>query len=164
MPHKERKVRKMRGSRTHGYGRVGQHRGKGQKGGSGKAGRHKHKWSYVLRYEPDYFKKDGFKPAQKIQVNIGELDEQVGRFLNENKATKKGDCIHIDLSQLGYNRLLGRGRTTHPFAVRVDSCTESAAEKVRKAKGRILGIGEDKSGMSTDLYLVQKNVVVSIDR
>lgn len=142
MPHKERKVRKMRGSRTHGYGRVGQHRGKGQKGGSGEAGRHKHKWSYVLRYEPDHFKKDSFKPPKKTQVNainIGELDEQVSRFLSENKATEKDDCIHIDLSQLGYSKLLGRGRTTHPFAVKVDSSTKSAAEKVRKAKGRILG-------------------------
>lgn len=142
MPHKERKVRKKRGSRTHGYGRVGQHRAKGQKGGSGKAGRHKHKWSYVLKYEPDYFKKGGFKPPKKTQVNainIGELDEQVSRFLNENKATKKDDCIHIDLSQLGYNKLLGRGRTTYPLAVKVDLSTKSAAEKIRKAKGRILG-------------------------
>ncbi|MFB0523032.1 MAG: uL15 family ribosomal protein [Candidatus Bathyarchaeia archaeon] len=142
MPHKERKVRKKRGSRTYGYGRVGQHRGGGQRGGHGKAGRHKHKWSYILRYEPDYFKKEGFRPPKKTQpnaINIGELDEQVSQFLNENKATKKHDCIHIDLSQLGYNRLLGRGQTTHPLAVKVDSCTKSAAEKIRKAKGKILG-------------------------
>ena len=31
-----KKVRKMRGSRTHGYGRVGQHRKTGQRAGRGK--------------------------------------------------------------------------------------------------------------------------------
>jgi len=38
MPHKLRKTRKMRGSRTHGYGQVGQHRKSGSRGGVGKAG------------------------------------------------------------------------------------------------------------------------------
>jgi hypothetical protein len=32
---KEKKSRKMRGSRTHGYGRVGQHRKAGSRGGRG---------------------------------------------------------------------------------------------------------------------------------
>ena len=40
---KPKKVRKMRGSRTHGYGRVsGGHRKGGQRGGKGAAGRKGH--------------------------------------------------------------------------------------------------------------------------
>ncbi|MEM3816270.1 MAG: 50S ribosomal protein L15, partial [Candidatus Bathyarchaeia archaeon] len=65
MPHSLRKIRKKRGSRTCGYGRVGQHRKSGSKG-ERRAGRHKHLWSWVLRYEPDYFGYKGFtSPKQK---------------------------------------------------------------------------------------------------
>ena len=47
MPHKLRKIRKFRGSRTQGYGRIGQHRDSGSKGNR-KVGRHKHLWSKVV--------------------------------------------------------------------------------------------------------------------
>jgi len=38
MPHKLRKIRKKRGSRTHGFGRVGQHREEDKEEGTGKQG------------------------------------------------------------------------------------------------------------------------------
>lgn len=141
MPHKLRKTRKKRGSRTVGYGRVGQHRGGGQRGGHGKAGRRKHLRSHVLRYEPDYFEKKGFKPPSRPEadiINVGELDEEVNRLLIEGKAMKKADGIHIDLKKLGYDKLLGSGQVAHQFIVTVDSYSKSAAEKIRKAKGKIL--------------------------
>ncbi|MDH5460389.1 MAG: uL15 family ribosomal protein [Candidatus Bathyarchaeota archaeon] len=108
MPHKKRKVRKKRCSRIHGYGRVGQHRGGGQRGGHGKAGRHKHKWTYIVRYEPDYFGKHGFKPLRRTEINVinvGRLDEKVSEFLREKKAVKQDDCVKVDLHQLGYDKL-----------------------------------------------------------
>lgn len=141
MPHKKRKARKKRGSRTHGYGRVGQHRGRGQRGGTGKAGRRKHKWSYILRHEPEYFEKRGFKPPLTTEIkaiNVGELDEWINQLLAEKKASRKSDGIHIDLKRLGFNKLLGGGQVTHPLIVTVDSHSRSAAEKIQKANGRIL--------------------------
>lgn len=141
MPHKLRKTRKKRGSRTVGYGRVGQHRGGGQRGGHGKAGRRKHLRSYILRYEPDYFEKKGFRSAKRPEptvINISEVDEEVDRLLGEGKAIKKADGIHIDLKELGYNKLLGSGKITHPLVLRVDSFSKSAAEKIKVAKGKIL--------------------------
>ena len=146
-PHKLRKIRKKRGSRTVGYGRVGQHRGVGQRVGHGKAGRHKHIWSYVQRYELDYFEKKGFRPPRKpnpVIVNVGELDEEITRFLDDGKAIKKGKEIHIDLKKLGYDKLLGGGNVTHPFVLRVGLFSESAAEKIKKAQGKILQTGEQK--------------------
>lgn len=77
MPHKLRKTRKKRGTRTVGWGRVGQHRKGGQKGET-RSGRHKHLWSYVLRYDPDYFSKKGFYSPNRRKanaVNIGELED-----------------------------------------------------------------------------------------
>ena len=141
MPHKKRKVRKKRGSRTHGYGRGGQHRGRGQRGGTGKAGHHKHKWSYVLRHEPDYFEKRRFRSPHRTEINainVGELDEDIFQLLTEKKALRKSDGIYVNLKRLGFNKLLGGGQVTHQLVVTVDSCSGSAAEKIREAKGRIL--------------------------
>ena len=141
MPHKKRKVRKKRGSRTHGYGRVGQHRGGGQRGGHGKAGSGKHKWTYIVKYEPEHFGKRGFKPPNRKEVNainVGDLDLKVNQFLDQDKAVKKDKEIHINLQQLGYDKLLGRGQATHPLIIRVAEYSKSAEEKVKKAKGKIL--------------------------
>jgi large subunit ribosomal protein L15 len=152
MPHKLRKTRKKRGSRTVGYGRVGQHRGGGQRGGHGKAGRHKHLWSYVLRYEPDYFVKKGFTPARRSklnEINVGKIDEEASRLLDEGKAVKKVNGIHIDLKELGYDKLLGSGKVTHPFVLRVDSFSKSAAEKIKNANGKILQNGEKTISFSS---------------
>ena len=138
MPHGLRKIRKKRGSRTHGYGRVGQHRCHGSKGYR-KAGRHKGGWSYVLRYEPEYFGKKGFTSAkslrQKVNVmNVGKLDEIASKFSTEKEEGK----FFINLESLGYTKLLGTGKVTKPLIVKVPSCSTSAAEKIKGAGGQIL--------------------------
>jgi len=138
MPHRLRKVRKKRGSRTHGYGRVGQHRCKGSRGYR-KAGRHKGGWSYVLRYEPDYFGKKGFTSAKSIRqktnvINVGKLDDIASKFWIEKEEGK----FFIDLESLGYTKLLGTGKITKPLIIKIPSCSNSAAEKIKEAGGQIL--------------------------
>jgi large subunit ribosomal protein L15 len=138
MPHKLRKIRKKRGSRTQGYGRVGQHRCTGSKGYR-KAGRHKGGWSYVLRYEPDYFGKKGFTSPkglrQKVNViNVGKLDELAEKTSEKREEGK----FFMDLESLGYTKLLGAGKVTKPFVVKVASYSKSAAEKIKEAGGQIL--------------------------
>jgi large subunit ribosomal protein L15 len=138
MPHKLRKIRKQRGSRTQGYGRVGQHRCKGSKGFR-KAGRHKGGWSYVLRYEPDYFGKKGFTSPKSLKqkentINVKKLEEIAEKFSTE----KKEDKIIIDLESLGYTKLLGTGKATKPLIVKIASCSKSAAEKIKEAGGQIV--------------------------
>jgi large subunit ribosomal protein L15 len=138
MPHKLRKTRKRRGSRTQGWGKVGQHRRTGGKGRR-KAGRHKGSWSYVIRYEPDYYGKNGFTSPRSIgqeprTINVGRL-EIVASTLPVEKGDK-GDLV--DLGRLGYTKLLGAGKVTKPIIVKVSSCSKSAAEKIEKAGGRVL--------------------------
>ena len=140
MPHKLRKVRKMRGSRTHGYGQIGQHR-KGSKGGR-KAGRHKHGWTYVIKHEPDYFEKKGFTSQKSLRekinvINVGELDELVDELAAERKLERKGKKNFLDLEKLGYNKLLGMGKITKPLMVKVSSYSEVAAKKIEEAGGKI---------------------------
>jgi large subunit ribosomal protein L15 len=138
MPHKLRKTRKKRGSRTQGWGRVAQHRRTGSKGRRN-PGRHKALWSYVLRYEPNYFGKDGFTSPKSLKeevnaINVGTLDEMATKFAVEKE---KGQYF-IDLKSLGYTKLLGTGKITRPLLVKVGSCSKSAAEKIEKAGGQVL--------------------------
>ncbi len=138
MPHKLRKTRKRRGSRTHGWGKVGQHRRTGGKG-QRKPGRHKASWSYVIKYEPDYYGKSGFTSPKSVwrvarTINVGSL-EIISDTLSV-ESTDRGDLI--DLGRLGYTKLLGSGKVTRPIIVRIPSCSKSAAEKIQKARGRVV--------------------------
>jgi len=138
MPHKLRKTRKNRGSRTQGYGRVGQHRDAGSKGHR-KVGRHKHLWSYVTTYEPDYFGKKGFTSPKSLKykqntINITKLDEITTKF-----AVEKENRLYIDLTSLGYTKLLGTGKTTKPLVITIPTASKTATEKIKKAGGQILG-------------------------
>jgi large subunit ribosomal protein L15 len=137
MPHKERKTRKMRGSRTHGYGRIGQHRDAGSKG-QRKVGRHKHLWSYVVTHEPDYFGKKGFTSRQSLKRHENTINiTQLSQLPLEN------DTSHIDLTSMGYTKLLGTGKITKPLTITVAACSKIAAEKVEKAGGKILTASEE---------------------
>jgi large subunit ribosomal protein L15 len=142
-PHRFRKVRKRRGSRTHGYGRVGQHRGGGKRGGHGKAGLNKHGWTYIVKYEPDYFGKKGFTSprtiGQKVSViNVGQLEELFDKMAVEEQLKKKEGKVLLDLKKLGYDKLLGTGSITKPVLVKVEFHSATAAKKVQEAGGQIL--------------------------
>ncbi|KON28889.1 hypothetical protein AC480_03790 [miscellaneous Crenarchaeota group archaeon SMTZ1-55] len=152
MPHRLRKVRKQRGSRTHGWGQVGQHRGVGMRGGHGKAGRKKHKWTYVLKHEPNYFGKHGFKRAwvpQSKTMNVGDLDEHVELFLGTGVAEKVANGVAINLTDLGVDKLLGSGQVTRPLVVYAQSWSKAAAQKIEQAGGQILAPA-DEAAAETD--------------
>ncbi len=142
MPHKLRKTRKLRGSRTHGWGQVGQHRKHGMKGGRGNAGKHKHKWTYVVKYEPDYFSRRGFRcPTGRGEVktiNVGELDELVDELGRENKLEVENGKYTVNLSEFGYEKLLGEGRITKPILVKVKSYSKLAEQKILTAGGQLI--------------------------
>ncbi|MEM4311426.1 MAG: uL15 family ribosomal protein [Nitrososphaerales archaeon] len=137
MPTRFRKNRRLRGSRTLGWGRVGQHRKSGSKGGKGKAGLHKHKWTWTVKYAKDHYKKDDFKPPNrkiiKKWINLSELEDVYYRLYGGKK--EKGE---INLVELGYDKLLGRGNVKRAYKVIVRSYSKGAKEKIEKAGGEIL--------------------------
>jgi large subunit ribosomal protein L15 len=135
LPTRLRKVRKQRGSRTHGYGQIGQHRHSGKQGGHGNAGLHKHKWSWLIKNDPDHFGRDPFRPPSYHKVakwaNVGDL----GTFAEEGDG--KGP-VSIDLEAKGVEKLLGSGYVTRAYNVKVSSYTEKAKQKLEEAGGKIL--------------------------
>lgn len=148
-PHKLRKTRKKRGSRTHGWGQIGQHRKSGVKGGR-KVGRHKHLWTWVLKNKPDYFGKKGFRSPGSRKgeinvINVGQLDELSNKLSLEKQLEKKKSKPFLDLENLGYHKLLGSGKITQAVIVKVPSYSEGAARKVQEVGGQIL---QDRTNQS----------------
>lgn len=143
---KRKKSRKLRGrTRTMGWGRIGQHRKSGSRGGFGAAGMHKHKWSWIIKYAPKWFGKHGFTQPPETQygvyvINVGELDEIARKMLIENKVVKENDKIVINTVEMGYNRVLGRGKVTLPLKVIVMDISEKAKKKIENAGGQVVFI------------------------
>ena len=142
MPQRFRKVRKHRGSRSHGWG-VRQHKGKGSHGGFGRAQGHKGKWTYTIKYEPDRYGKHGFKSHTNVEIatiNVGELDELTNRLLAEGNAVEDDQFFVIDLAKLGISKLLGSGNVKHHLKVKVNAYSQLAAKKIEDAQGIIIQI------------------------
>jgi large subunit ribosomal protein L15 len=129
MPTRIRKARRYRGMRTHGYGQINQHRHSGQQGGHGAAGLHKHKWSWLVKYDPDHFGRDDFKPAGHTKpstwLNVGDLD------------TMASGRKELDLTSMGVEKLLGSGAVAGTYLVKVASFTKKAQAKIEAAGGKV---------------------------
>jgi len=148
------KIRKKRGTRVIGYGRVGQHRKAGQRAGKGKTtGWKKSKKSYYLKQkelgfpDPDWAKlgiKGGFKRPQDINriyrvntMNIKDLDTNIEKYSQRTKASKSGSTYTINLNDLNIQKILGRGEVSKPINVTVNKASKRAIEKIEAAGGKV---------------------------
>lgn len=147
-----RRIRKMRGVRTRGYGRVGQHRKKGQRVGRGKTTQWKKAMkSFYLKQkelgfpDPDWeMGKTGFKRPQDMvrlsqvnSLNIKDLDYKIDLLVEEKKATKSGNTYTINLNDLNIQKILGRGEIKKPINISVKKASEKAVEKIEAAGGKV---------------------------
>ncbi len=134
-----RKTRKFRGSRTHGWGQIGQHRASGHKGGLGKSGLHKHLYSTLLKFDPDHFGHDSTHPPHpniiKKWASVRDLDDLFAKY-----GKLEGNRKLIDLTSLGYDKLLGGGQVKNAYLVKVEQYTASAEDKIKKVGGEVLVI------------------------
>jgi len=143
---KRRKIRKYRGSRTVGRGCAKRGRGSGEKGGKGMSGGHKQKWSYILRYMPDYFGKHGFIRPDDVRsttraINIGDIDEHIDNLVSAGAARREADKFFVDVTKLGFDKVLGGGKVTRPIEVTAKEFSESAKRKLEGAGGGAVGGG-----------------------
>ena len=146
------KKQKKRGTRTIGYGRVGQHRKTGQRVGRGKTTQLKKSMkSYYLKQkklgfpDPDWrLGKKGFKRPQDINriyqvntLNVKDLDGKIDSFTEQNKATKSGTTYTVNLNDLNIQKILGRGEINKKVNVTVNKASERAVEKIEAAGGKV---------------------------
>lgn len=140
---REKRLKYYRGSRTCGWGRAAQHRRSGRKGGKGRVGYHKHKWTWVMAYARDWYGKHGFTRhpslvAERRVINVGVLDEMSDELVKGGLASVEGDALKVDVTLLGCNKLGGRGRVTRKMIVLAPMATELARRKVEAAGGSVV--------------------------
>ena len=143
MIRRTRKIRKMRGSRTIGGGCSKKRRGAGHRGGRGNAGLHKSKWTWTVKYDPKHFGKYGFKRPQRSilkfnPVNLDYLDEKSEELVQQGLAQKKNDSIEIDVTDLGYNKVLGKGKVNKPLIIKSPKFSSQAVQKIEEAGGETI--------------------------
>jgi large subunit ribosomal protein L15 len=143
-----RYIRKKRGTRVCGYGRIGQHRNKGQRGGVGmyvaKGRQHRTK-VYLERKKgfPDprwMIGHRGFHlPPTLVRlkaynpINIKDVESQIESWVTQGKAEKRGETYVIDLEAVDYQKLLGNGQVTKKLDITVNRASEKAVQKMKDA-------------------------------
>ncbi len=71
------------------------------------------------------------------ELNVGDLDAIAERLVENGLAEREDDGYRINLSDLGYYKLLGSGNVTKKLFVSVGYATHRAIEKIEKAGGKV---------------------------
>ncbi len=145
MKRKGKKINKLRGTRTNGGGSLKKRRGAGNKGGKGKAGAGKHHWTTTVIENKNYFGKHGFKRPQKTihkynPVNLKFLNDKAEEFVEKGIAVEEEGSIIIDVTDLGYNKVLATGSLDIPLVIKSPEFSENARYKIEEAGGEAVDL------------------------
>jgi len=131
---KGKRNRKFNGTRNHGKGNAKNRRGKGGKGGWGRAGTHKHRFTYVAVYERHWMAHGGRygfanqnARAELPVINLYEIDQ----LARAGKVEKQDGKLTFDFD----GKVLGTGSITMPIVVRALAFSEKAKEKLKACGG-----------------------------
>ncbi|MBN2202582.1 MAG: uL15 family ribosomal protein [Candidatus Aenigmarchaeota archaeon] len=130
---RNKKIRKQRATRTCGYGSTKKHRGKGSRGGRGKAGLHKQKKTWMVVNDPNHYGKKGFiinDEAKNVvmSVTVRELDV-IARNMKKTE---------INVSELGFDKVISKGKLTQPLTITVSKITAKAKQKIEESGGKVI--------------------------
>ena len=151
-----RKTRKLRGGRHMGWGQVAQHRSFGHKGGLGRSGHLKHLASTVIKEDQDHFGHEStHRPASvsiitKKWISVRDLDDL---FTKSGKSENSKNIL--DLTSLEIDKLLGGGKITNAYTIKVKYATNSAQEKVTQSGGEVT-LPVQKINKNTEVPLEDK--------
>ena len=91
----------------------------------------------MLKDEPDHYGHDSTKPPHpnvtKKWTSVRDLDDLFTKFGKEEGGKKI-----IDLESAGYEKLLGGGKITNAYSVKIQKFTASAEEKLKAVGGEVL--------------------------
>ncbi|PIU29702.1 50S ribosomal protein L15 [Candidatus Woesearchaeota archaeon CG07_land_8_20_14_0_80_44_23] len=150
---RRKKNSRMRGSGSQGWGSKKSHRGSGRKGGAGYSGTGKRadQMKPSIWKDLDFFGKHGFfphgSPKTLPPVNIKYIEERLEQLVADKKAEKIGDKYNINLTKLGFGKLLSQGNPTHKLVITCTQASGDASEKIKRAGGEILMPGASLAKM-----------------
>lgn len=148
MIRKSRKISKMRGSRTCGGGCSKKRRGAGHRGGRGNAGsgkEKKQKATWFQIYKPNHLGKYGFQRADflrsdELGINVSYLDQHVDELVAQGCVEFEDKTMIVDVTKIGYQKVLGSGQITKPLVVKASSFSGRAIEKIEQAGGKTINV------------------------
>jgi large subunit ribosomal protein L15 len=127
---KERTNRKYLGTRRWGHGNIKNARGKGDRGGVGKAGMRKHKFTYMTAKTPELIKTRGFKkwkPSKIKEITLRAIDLML--------AAKSETTLEFK----NY-KVLSNGTLHKPVTIKATAFSANAMEKIKSAGGEAIKI------------------------
>lgn len=125
------KKSKHLGNRTYGAGNTKNRRGKGNKGGKGKAGAHKHKWLQTIKLGLHKPLKHGFHSrfAKAVEFTLSEISRQI----SSGKWQKEGGQYKVVLAK--NSKVLSTGSLQYPAMISAGSFSPKASDKIKSAGG-----------------------------
>jgi len=110
------------------------------------AGLHKHKFKWMIKYDPEHFGPRGFfrhaQPRPTNSIDLEDLAHRIGEFEAAGHAKKDDSRINVDLTAAGIDKLLGSGRVTIAMRITVAKASPAAVAKVSGAGGEVVLPGD----------------------
>jgi len=145
---KTRKVHKYRAHVTHGGGHRKKRRGAGSRGGRGNAGSGKRAGQKKAGSQRKLGSHGFHSHSRNIPVgkaiNVSYFTPtKLETLVALGKVTKQGDIYKVNLSSLGFSKLLGTGTVHAKVEFTANLYSKVAEEKVTKAGGKV--VAEEKT-------------------
>lgn len=139
---KRKKVTRQRGSHTHGWGSKKKHRGSGNRGGHGFSGTGKRADQVKPSiWKLEYFGKHGFhsrKAKEQKAVNVQHLEENYDRLKQQGKIKAENGFSAINIGELGFTKLLGKGKAARKWKITAQQASLKAVEAVKQTGGEVI--------------------------
>jgi large subunit ribosomal protein L15 len=132
MTRKKKQKGKFLGQRSFGRGNTKNRRGAGNRGGRGMGGIDKHKWSWAMVHDKDYFSRIGFSNPTRKDVPVVNLYEINQEALKE-KLAKKGDKYQFEFK----GKILATGKVTVPLSIKAMAWSKNVEKKLTETGGEI---------------------------
>ena len=71
-------------------------------------------------------------------VNLSYLEEKADELIESGKASKDGDSIVIDVTELGFDKVLAKGKISKTFIISSPKFSASAVEKIEELGGEAI--------------------------
>ena len=68
-------------------------------------------------------------------INVGELDSLIKDLVSKDKLKEEKGKYNLNLKELGFTKLLGKGIVTSKIDIQAAYATEKAIEKIQQAGG-----------------------------
>ncbi|MEM2130973.1 MAG: uL15 family ribosomal protein [Candidatus Woesearchaeota archaeon] len=149
MQNKRSKRSRIRAAKkTAGHGSKKKNRGSGQRGGFGRSNIGKRGSAKLMKIgkgltQQDYLGKYGFKSIQKKEnnkekaINLEQLQNRLLNLENQGLVKKDNNIYFIDLTELGYDKLLSKGNVLYNMHVKVSKASQNVISKIEEKGGKV---------------------------